>query len=159
MKKGEKVRALTAGEVALARSVFGDAIRYDEVRLHQRKWIFFQPRRVTMAPMGHIHFHPDGEMYCPDFCTGHLAQQAHFIHELTHVWQAQTRGRWYLVFRRYPGMRYAYSLKPGWPLTRYNLEQQAEICRHFFLLRKGQTVAGAPGIDAYRAILPFIPDE
>lgn len=158
MSKLEKSRPLTAGEVTLARSVFGDAIRYDEIRIHRDKWIFFQPKRVTMAPMGHIYFHPKGGMYCSDFCDGHLSAQAHFIHEMTHVWQAQTRGKWFLVFARYPGMRYSYSLKPGWPLARYNIEQQAEICRHFFLLSRGQTVAGAPGIDAYRAILPFMAD-
>jgi hypothetical protein len=138
--------------------VFGDAIRYEEVRIHLGKWAFFQPKRVTMAPMGHIHFHPGGKNYCEDFCDTHLAGQGHFLHEMTHVWQAQTRGRWYLVLMRYPGMRYSYSLKPGWPLTRYNLEQQAEIVRHYFLLSQGQTIAGAPGIDAYRAILPFMPD-
>lgn len=159
MSRTTSSRPLTAGEITLARQVFGDAIRYDQVRIHHRKWMIFQPPRVTMAPMGHIHFHPRGSMYCHDFCEGHLAQQAHFIHEMTHVWQAQTRGRWYLVLMRYPGMRYSYTLKPGWPLTRYNLEQQAEILRHFFLLRRGQTVAGAPGIEAYRAILPFMPDE
>ncbi|MCU0728972.1 MAG: vgr related protein [Sphingopyxis sp.] len=157
MSKRRKIRKLSAGEIALAQSVFGDAIAYDDVRIHLGKWIFFQPRRVTMAPMGHIHFHPDGTSYCDDFCTAHMGAQAHFIHEMTHVWQAQTRGRWYLVLMRYPGMRYSYALRPGWPLARYNIEQQAEIVRHYFLLSQGQTVPGAPSIDAYRAILPFNP--
>jgi len=49
-------------------------------------------------------------------------------------------------------------LKPGWPLDRYGIEQQAEIVRHYFLLSKGQVVAGAPPIESYRAILPFVPD-
>jgi hypothetical protein len=48
-------------------------------------------------------------------------------------------------------------LKPGWPLTRYGIEQQAEIVRHFFLLREGGTIAGAPGVKAYRGVLPFGP--
>lgn len=152
-------RGLTEAERALARSVFGDAIDYDAVRIFNRKWAFFQPRRVTMAPMGHIHFHPRGQAWCPDFCDVGLQRQAHFIHEMTHVWQAQTRGRWYLVLMRYPGMRYSYALKPGWPLERYNLEQQAEIVKHYFLLSRGQQVAGAPGIEAYRAIMPFLPVE
>jgi hypothetical protein len=150
-------RALTAGEITLARSVFGDAIAYDRVTIRNRKWAFFQPRRVTMAPMGHIHFHPRGDAYCADFCDATLGGQGHFIHEMVHVWQAQTRGRWYLVFMRWPGMRYSYSLKPGWPLARYNLEQQAEIVRHAFLLSQGAAVPGAPDLAAYRSILPFIP--
>jgi hypothetical protein len=49
---------------------------------------------------------------------------------------------------------YDYSLKPGWPLHRYGLEQQAEIVRHYWMLTQGMTIGGAPGIEAYRAILP-----
>ena len=150
-------RSLTAGEVALARSVFGDAIDYDAVRIRHRKWIFFQPRRIVMAPMGHLHFHPRGDVYCDDFSCppqGDLSAKGLFLHEMTHVWQAQTRGRWYLVLMRHPFATYDYSLKPGWPLHRYGLEQQAEIVRHYWLLTQGVTVAGAPGVEAYRAILP-----
>ena len=150
-------RRLTAGEVALARSVFGDAIRYDDVRVRHRKWIFFQPRRVVMAPMGHLHFHPGGDVYCDDFSCGSTSAKGLFLHEMTHVWQAQTCGRWYLVLMRHPFARYDYSLKPGWPLHRYGLEQQAEIVRHYWLLTQGATIGGAPGVEAYRAILPFSP--
>ena len=148
-------RPLTGAERALAAGVFGDAIDYDRVEVRNRKWAFFQPRRVVMAPMGHLHFHPAGGLYCDDFCDQPLARQGLFIHEMTHVWQAQTRGRWYLVLMRLPGSRYGYSLRPGARLADYGLEQQAEIVRHYFLLSKGQVVAGAPGIEAYRAILPF----
>ena len=149
-------RGLTPGEIALARSVFGDAIDYAAVEVRNRKWAFFQPRHVVMAPMGHLHFHPHGSICCDDFSTAPLARQGLFIHEMTHVWQAQTRGRWFLVLMRWPFDRYSYSLKPGWPLRRYGLEQQAEIIRHTFLLSRGQAVPGAPGLDAYRAILPFL---
>lgn len=151
-------RSLTAGEVALARSVFGDAIDYGAVRVHRRKWIFFQPRRVVMAPMGDLHFHPKGGVYCDDFSCppdGELSAKGLFLHEMTHVWQAQTRGRWYLVLMRHPFATYSYSLKPGWPLNRYGLEQQAEIVRHYWLLTQGVTIGGAPDVEAYRAILPF----
>src|SRR3546814_20817625 len=74
---------------------------------------------------------------------------------MTHVWQAQTRGRWYLVLMRHPFATYSYSLKPGWLLDRYGLEQQAEIVRHYWLLTQGLVVGGATGVEAYRAILPF----
>lgn len=150
-------RPLTAAEVRLARSVFGDAIDYAPVRLFRRKFAFFQPRGVVMAPMGHMHFHPSGSTWCDDFCDADMAMQGLFIHEMTHVWQAQTMGRWYLVLMRHPFASYTYTLKPGWPLRRYGLEQQAEIVRHFFLLARGMTVAGAPGVDSYRRILPFSP--
>ena len=148
-------RPLTAGEIALARSVFGDAIAYDRVRICHRKWIFFQPRRVVMAPMGSLHFHPHGDLYCDDFAAASRSVKGLFVHEMTHVWQAQTRGRWDLVLMRHPFASYGYSVKPGWPLARYGLEQQAEIVRHYWLLTQGATIAGAPGVEAYRAILPF----
>jgi hypothetical protein len=74
---------------------------------------------------------------------------------MTHVWQAQQRGAFYLVLMRHPFCRYAYSLKPGWPLARYGLEQQAEIVKHAFWLREGLAVPGAPPLEQYRGILPF----
>jgi hypothetical protein len=149
------VRPLTSGEVALARSIFGEAIDYAAVTVQRRKFFPLQPRGVTMAPMGSLHFHPAAPHYCDDFAAVSLNKQAHFIHEMTHVWQAQTLGRWYLVLRRHPFCCYDYVLRPGWPLARYGLEQQAEIVRHAFLLREGDVVAGAPSLKAYDAILRF----
>lgn len=151
----EASRPLTGGEVSLARGVFGDAIVYDDVRICHYKWAFFQPRRTVMAPMGHIHFHPHGTLYCDDFSAAPEPIQGLFIHEMTHVWQTQTRGRWYLVLMRHPFSSYDYALRPGWSLSRYGLEQQAEIVRHYWLLTQGKVIAGGPGIEAYRAILPF----
>ncbi len=150
-------RPLTEGERALAASVFGAAIDYDPVRIRRRKWFPFQPRHVAMAPSGHIHFHPRGDLWCDDFAHEPPYRQGLFIHEMTHVWQAQKRGRLYLVLMRHPLCRYSYSLRPGWPLQRYGLEQQAEIVRHFFLLRAGQKVAGAPPLSQFETVLPFAP--
>ena len=146
-------RPLTAAERDLAASIFGRAIDYDRVLLHNRKWFWFQPRRVTMAPNGHIWFHPEGGLFCEEFCATPLHRQGLFVHEMTHVWQHQ-RGI-PLMLRRHPFCRYDYSLKPGWTLERYGLEQQAEIVRHIFLLRRGVTVPGAPPLSHYAGILPF----
>ena len=148
-------RLLTEGERNLAASVFGDAIDYSKVRIHNRKWWPFQPKRVTMAPDGDIWLHPKSGLWCEDFCHRPLHAQGLFIHEMTHVMQAQQRGRFYLPLMRHPFCRYSYTLKPGWPLDRYGLEQQAEIVRHAFLLREGATVRGAPPLEQYRSILPF----
>ena len=146
-------RPLTPSEVALARSVFGDAINYAPVRLHNRKWAFFQPRHTVMAPDGHMWFHPKGQSYCDDFCAQGLDAQGLFIHEMTHVWQRQ-QGI-FLPLKRHPFCRYGYVLKPGQPFAKYGLEQQAEIVRHAFLIREGRPVPGAPPLDQYRSILPF----
>ena len=148
-------RALTDNEVALARSVFGHAIDYERVRIRNRKWVFFQPKQVVMAPRGNIHFHPRGTSYCDDFCAAHLDAQGLFIHEMTHVWQSQTKGRWYLPLWRSFSRRYDYALRPGWKLEQYGIEQQAEIVRHAFLLSRGINVACAPQLESYRALLQF----
>lgn len=146
-------RPLTDGERALACPIFGQSIDYAAVRIRQRKWFPLQPRHVVMAPCGHIHFHPLGSLWCADFSTAPLSRQGLFIHEMVHVWQAQKRGRFYLVLMRHPFCRYHYRLKPGWPLERYGIEQQAEIVKHFFLLREGAVVPGGAPIERYRALL------
>ena len=148
-------RNLTPGEVALARFMFGTAIDYAKVTIRRRKWFPFQPRRVTMAPRGHIHFHPLGRSYCDDFASATLGLKAHFIHEMTHVWQAQALGEWYLVLHRHPWCRYDYALKPGWSLERYGIEQQAEIVKHAFLLRAGARLPGIADPTAYDMLVDF----
>ena len=148
-------RALTQGERALAASIFGAAIDYARVRIHSRKYWPFQPRSYTMAPDGHLWFHPHGDLYCADFEKENLTLQGHFIHEMTHVWQAQVHGKWFLPLRRHPWCRYTYALEPGKPFARYGIEQQAEIVRHAFLYRRGVCAAGAPPQDALEALLPF----
>lgn len=135
--------------------MFGEAIDYARVTVRRRRFFPLHPRKVTMAPMGHLHFHPDAPHYCDDFAAAPLHHQAHFIHEMVHVWQTQTRGRWHLLLRRHPWCRYDYALKPGWRLEQYGIEQQAEIVRHAFLLRKGEPVAGAPPLASYETLLPF----
>ena len=146
-------RLLTEAEIVLARSVYGDAIDYARVRIANRKWAFFQPRETAMAPSGCIHFHPKGTLCRDDFGCSDLTSQGLFIHEMCHVWQHQ-RGV-YLPLARHPFCRYDYSIRPGWALKRYGIEQQAEIVRHAFLLRRGAKVPGAPPLTTYEGILPF----
>lgn len=146
-------RSMTGREVALARSIFGDAIDYERVRIHNRKWWWFQPPRISMAPDGHLWFHPKNDLFCDDFCDRDLSLQGLFIHELVHVWQHQTGI--FLPLKRHPFCRYDYSLKPGWKLQRYGIEQQAEIVRHIFLLRNGAKIPGAPHLSQYEGVLPF----
>jgi len=142
---------MTLGEVELARSIFGSAIDYSKVRLVKGKWWPFQPRRSAMAPMGSIYFHPDGGGWSEDFSKEPLVRQGFFIHELTHVWQAQKGGRFYLPLMRHPFCRYPYRLEPGRAFSRYGLEQQAEIVRHRFLADRGAPVPVTPP----KSLLPF----
>jgi hypothetical protein len=142
-------RSLTPGEIALARSVFGDAIDYSKVLLKLGKWWPLHPRGSAMAPMGHIYFHPVRGGWSEDFSAEALRRQAFFIHEMTHVWQAQQGGRFYLPLMRHPFCRYRYRLKPGKPFRRYGLEQQAEIVAAAFLEKAR---GGEPRL---QALLPF----
>lgn len=144
-------RDLTPGEIKLARSVFGDAVDYAQVRLFKRKWWPFQPRNAAMAPMGNIYFHPEGGVWSEDFSKEPLGRQGFFIHEMTHVWQTQTKGKLYLPLMRHPFCRYRYELHEGRPFDRYGLEQQAEIVRHSFLAQNG----AAPVVCPPASLLPF----
>jgi hypothetical protein len=145
-------RSLTSGEIELARSVFGDAIDYSKVRLHRGKWWLFHLPNTAMTPTGDIWFHPKGGGWSEDFAKEPLGLQGLFIHEMTHVWQTQRSGRYFLPLMRHPFCRYRYRLKPGKPFWRYGLEQQAEIVRHRFLADRGGLVTAlAPP----RQLLPF----
>jgi hypothetical protein len=137
-------RPLTSGEIELARSIFREAIDYSKVRLIRGKWWPLHPRNAAMAPTGHIWFHPEAGGWSEDFSKEPLGMQGFFIHELTHVWQAQTRGRFYLPLMRHPFCRYSYRIQPGKPFGRYGIEQQAEIVRHRFLADRGIAVPIVP---------------
>jgi len=144
-------RSLTPGEVELARSVFRDAIDYSRVQLIRGKWWPFHPRNAAMAPMGSIWFHPDGGGWSEDFANEPLSRQGFFIHEMTHVWQAQKGGSFYLPLMRHPFCRYGYQLQPGKAFTRYGIEQQAEIVKHRFLADRQAEVPIVPPLE----LLPF----
>jgi hypothetical protein len=146
-----KRRALTRGEIEMAQSIFGNSIDYSKVRLIEGKWWPLHPRGAAMAPMGNIWFHPMGGGWSEDFSKEPLSLQGFFIHELTHVWQSQQRGRFYLVLMRHPFCRYRYALEPGKPFDSYGLEQQAEIVRHRFLADRGAVRTDVPPAD----LLPF----
>lgn len=144
-------RGLTLGEVAICRSIFGDAIDYSQVRLFRGKWWPFQPSNAAMAPSGNIYFHPKAGGWSEDFSKENIGRQGFFIHEMTHVWQAQRGGPLFLPLMRHPFCRYSFTLKPGKPFLRYGLEQQAEIVRLRFMADRGVAQEPHPP----RALLPF----
>jgi hypothetical protein len=146
-----KSRGLTSGEIALARSVFGGAIDNSKVRLVKGKWWPFHPHGAAMAPMGNIYFHPADGGWSDDFSKEPLGRQGFFIHEMTHVWQTQSKGRFYLPLMRHPFCRYRYQLKAGKPFERYGVEQQAEIVTHRFLADRGAHLPVVPP----KELLPF----
>ncbi|MGA6101306.1 type IV secretion protein Rhs [Psychrobacter pocilloporae] len=128
----QQSRCLTVGEIALARSVFGDSIRLDEVRLKTTWWVL---KSYAVSPNGHIYFNPAD--WITDFSVASLGKQSWLIHELTHVWQLQqglkvVRGA--LIDRRYD-----YVLETGKSFFKYGIEQQARMVQDYFVRhQKGQ---------------------
>ncbi|KAE9855859.1 hypothetical protein GP671_27070, partial [Escherichia coli] len=82
-------RPLTIGEIALARSVFGDAIKYSEVKVHNKSYLPFnmQSNNVAMTPNGELYFREPH--YRDDFSTEVPRYKHWFIHEMVHVLQHQ----------------------------------------------------------------------
>lgn len=135
--------------------MFGAALDPDPVRVRRRKWFALQPRQTVMAPCGHLHFHPEGTRYSDDFSAEGASLAGLFVHELTHVWQTQRRGRLWLPLMRHPFCRYDYRLVPDRPFERYGIEQQAEIVRHWFLAERGWVIAGCHDLSVLRSVVPF----
>ena len=129
------LRRLTANERALAAEMFGVALSAERVRiLALPLW----SRAFVAGP---------GLMVWParwarsDFAAPEtpLTTQAVFVHELTHVWQAQ-RGVFLLLAKLRAGDRaasYAYDLDAGPGFEAMNIEQQAMVVEHAFLAARG----------------------
>ena len=133
--------------------MFGDALDPADIWIHRARWWPLQPRNVCMAPRGALHFHPQSDAWRPCFAQASVAEQAFFLHEMTHVWQHRSGQN--LLIRRLPLALYRYRLVEGRSFAAYGVEQQAEIIRHTHLLRHNVPVAGAPSLAALEAILPF----
>ncbi len=127
-------RALTPGEINLARSVFGSTIFYQSVLVHCDSYLPFglQNQYTAMSPNGELYFRR--ALYRPDFTVHHLAQHL-FIHEMAHVWQHQrgmlVRTRGLLSW----AVSYQYRLD-RLLLREYSMEQQASIIADYFYLKK-----------------------
>jgi len=126
-------RALTPGEIAIGRSVFGEEIDWARVCVMQAPQLGFG----ACVPLGRtIVFSRWRAVY--DFSQAPRDEQGWFVHELMHVWQA-SRG---VVLagaklRALGRAAYAYQPRAGACLKSYNIERQAEIARHLYLARAG----------------------
>ncbi|KQS56277.1 hypothetical protein ASG17_09730 [Brevundimonas sp. Leaf363] len=146
------VRALTTAERVLARSVFGAAIDLEPVRLapsplkrafvagrwFARDWIVW-PRGSLMD----------------DFGNARLSDRSTLIHELVHVWQAQS-GVNLLTAKLRAGdsaAAYAYALDDTCVWVGLNIEQQASLVEHAYRLREGGRTPQTA--DFYARTCPF----
>lgn len=136
-----KSRGLTVGEIGMARAVFGDAIDYQAVKVHNGGyWLFagMQDKDTAVTPNGEMYW--PAEHYRENFLHSDYGDQHWFMHEMAHVWQYQmgypvvVEGM-ALHAKKIRGIDpYDYTLMPGTRLCQYNMEQQANILSDYYLV-------------------------
>lgn len=126
-------RPLTSGEIALAAQLFGSAIDYTRVRVHNTRFIpFLQRKDVCITPNGELYFH--ASRYRDDFSLASEREQHWFMHEMAHVWQYQLGFPVLLRGAVRIGLSYDYQLAPQLRLCDFNMEAQAEVLADYFAL-------------------------
>ncbi|MDL2358176.1 MAG: Rhs element Vgr protein [Pseudomonadota bacterium] len=126
-------RPLTAGEVAMASTLFGAAIDYARVRIHDRRYLPFQPKHCAMSPNGSVYFHRSRCL--ADFAAGDVHAQHWFMHEMVHVWQHQLGYPVRLRGALRIGLDYRYRLRTGATLADFNMEAQGDLLADYFVLK------------------------
>lgn len=130
-----QTRGLTKDERQLARSIFGDSIFYDRVRVDETAKIICEKHHVFYVSFFTIN---SWGKFQPDI----------FIHEMMHVWQYQKMGAVYiplslLAQRTTAGYNYGGLDKLMEVIIRngnfddFNLEQQADIVSDFYCMQVG----------------------
>lgn len=152
-------RGLTAGEIHMARLVFGDAVDYTKVKVHNHGyWLFFgfQDKNTAVTPNGEMYFPKD--LFKEDFSVEQLYTQHWFMHEMAHVWQYQRGYPVKMVRAPRPNMSYEYVPSPGKKLHDYNMEAQGDILADYFLAkyRGSASMTRAAGHVAVSEVLPAL---
>jgi hypothetical protein len=128
-------RGLTAGEIAMASLLFGGAIDYTRVRVHNRRYLplGLQPKNCAMSPNGSIYFHHS--CFLPDYSLGNPTVVHWFMHEMAHVWQHQLGYPVRLRGAIRLGLSYHYELREDATLADYNMEAQGDLLADYFALK------------------------
>lgn len=129
----QRWRLLTAGEIAMAALLFRDAIDYQRVRIHARRYMPFQPKTCCMTPNGHMYFH--ASCFLDDYAQANLGGQHWFMHEMVHVWQHQLGYPVRLRGAVRIGLPYHYDLHADATLADYNMEAQGDLLADYFVLK------------------------
>lgn len=149
-------RSMTAGEQALATSVFKKQIDFSKVKIYNKKWALFQPDDTVMAPNGNIYYPPVHSGYTADISTLSVHNKALLIHELTHVWQDQhgvnvtLRG----IFER------DYDYLPITVSTVFGdlgIEEQGDLVRDYYYQTQGYRNKVWPPLSVYITVIPWLP--
>lgn len=136
-----RIRTATRGERDLCSEVFGSGLLLDDLRIVRMPWPF------TRAFVAGRWFGRDW-MFWPershrdDLSSGTLHQQAVFIHELVHVWQARNGVNllWAKIRAGDKAESYRYPVVDNCHWAGLNIEQQAMVVEHRFRLSRGMKV-------------------
>lgn len=131
----KRARPLNAHEIGIARSIFGDSLAYERVRIDERAHL--GPRKGNFCYVSCYTINCWGKM--PDSIL---------IHELTHVWQYQQVGIVYIpraLAAQFSPEGYNYggvhalrrAIQTGKKLLDFNYEQQADIIEDYYRLLLG----------------------
>lgn len=141
-------RYLTDGEKAAAREAGLFIKNVDLVKVFNRKKVTFEEytrNAVAQSADGNIHWLniSGNNPWSEDFSRGDLRPLVILVHELMHVYQYRTWG-WSTtkMFReagRANGDYFYCPLVPGWTITRYNMEEQAEMVSDLFSIGRNGT--------------------
>ena len=120
-------RMLATSEKDILFPIFGDAVAYEKVRIVTSSLI------AAPTTLGnYIRIPP-----------GYSISNATLVHEMTHIWQFQTRGNSYIsdslvhqtaaiISGGDRNAAYSYTIVPGQSFSRYTAEQQAMIVEDYF---------------------------
>jgi len=133
-------RGLTDGEIELAQSIYGNAIDYDKIEIHDHS--FLPSVDVPQSPNGDIYYPED--KYHEDFSVKGFREKATFIHEMGHVLQDQNginvAGRVIRenTFGGHPRGDYDWTDKfeAKKEFREWDLEEQAQFFRDIYLARE-----------------------
>lgn len=132
-----QTRGLTPEEKNLARSIYGDSIFYDRVRVDETAKIICEKHHIFYVSFYTIN---SWGKFQPDI----------FIHELMHVWQFQKLGSVYIplaLLAQRTASGYDYGgfenlmevIGRGGGFDDFNLEQQADMVSDYYCMKTGQT--------------------
>ncbi|MDO8805281.1 MAG: hypothetical protein Q7R35_12730 [Elusimicrobiota bacterium] len=139
VKSSGKGRGLTETEIAAARTMYGDKIKYEKVRIVTGEDMTFWGKILThggaAVTWGNtIYFPNDGDkksLYNAE------EQSDWMVHELGHTYQYQKDGWSYAsksVWEQITkgGAAYTYEITPGKDFGKYGIEQQATIVQDYY---------------------------
>lgn len=142
-----KTRSLTTQEKALAKSIFGDSIQYNLVKVDSKAR--FGTKKIALA---YVSFNTINYLKNID--------KAIFIHELMHIWQFQRFGSIYIARAikaqrskegyDYGGVANLYQVMlKGGSLLDFNFEQQADIIEDYYRIKENPTTSAPMNLSVY----------